>query len=150
LLVTGRQRGGRIDDADYRRLLELRTGLRRFLHWSEERASEAGLTPAQHQLLLAVRGSSDPRGPTIGDVADALLLRHNSAVELVARAEALGLLSRSADLGDRRIVRLRLTALGTRRLEQLAELHLEELRRLAPSLKPILRGLDGEADEDRT
>jgi DNA-binding MarR family transcriptional regulator len=141
-LVTHRRSGVGIADADYGRLLELRTELRRFLHWSEQRAAEAGLTPAQHQLLLAVRGSRDPRGPTIGDIADALLLRHNSAVELVGRAEALGLVSRTADRGDRRVVRLRLTTVGNRRLEQLAELHLEELRRLAPSLKPILRGID--------
>ena len=54
---------------DYRRLLELRTGLRRFLRWSERQAQAAGLTPAQHQLLLAIRGHPDPRGPTVGDVA---------------------------------------------------------------------------------
>jgi DNA-binding MarR family transcriptional regulator len=140
-----RQADAAIADADYGRLLELRTELRRFLHWSEQRAAEAGLTPAQHQLLLAIRGSREPRGPTIGDIADALLLRHNSAVELVGRAEALGLVSRAADRGDRRVVRLRLATLGTRRLEQLAELHLEELRRLAPSLKPIVRGIDDDA-----
>ena len=56
-------------DADYRRLLQFRTGLRRFLHWSEEQAERAGLTAAQHQLLLAVRGHDGHQGPTIGDVA---------------------------------------------------------------------------------
>src|SRR5437016_768377 len=71
------------DDDDYRRLLDLRTGLREFLRWSEQQATAVGITPAQHQLLLAVRGSSDPEGPTIGDLADALLLRHHSAVGLV-------------------------------------------------------------------
>ena len=70
------------------RLLEFRTGLRRFLHWSEEQARAAGLTAAQHQLLLAVRGHDG--GPTIGEVAEQLLLRHHSAVELVDRAERPG------------------------------------------------------------
>ena len=45
-------------DEDYQRLLELRTGLRRFLRWSEQQAEAAGVTPAQHQLLLA---SADTR-----------------------------------------------------------------------------------------
>src|SRR5690349_1571259 len=76
-----------LGDDDYRRLLELRSGLRRFLRWSEQAAQSAGLTPAQHQLLLAVRGHDDPRGPTVGDVAEHLLLRHHSAVGLIDRAE---------------------------------------------------------------
>ena len=75
-------------DADYEDLLALRTGLRRFLRWSEQQAEAAGLTPAQHQLLLAVRGHPDRRGPTVGEVADYLLLRHHSAVGLVDRAVA--------------------------------------------------------------
>ena len=54
----------------------LRTGLRRFEHWSAEQAASAGLTPAQHQLMLAVRGHPDRRGPTIGEAAEYLLLRH--------------------------------------------------------------------------
>ena len=53
----------RLTDADYEDLLTLRTGLRRFLRWSEQQAEEAGLTPAQHQLLLAIRGHTDRRGP---------------------------------------------------------------------------------------
>src|SRR3954451_23035019 len=81
-------------DDDYRRLLSLRTGLRRFLRWSERQAQAAGLTPAQHQLLLAVRGHADHCGPTVGDVADHLLLRHHSAVGLIDRAEAAGLETR--------------------------------------------------------
>jgi hypothetical protein len=50
-----------LDQAQYERLLRFRTGLRRFLRWSAEQAATAGLTPAQHQLLLAVRGHPDPR-----------------------------------------------------------------------------------------
>jgi hypothetical protein len=76
---------------DYASLLAFRTGLRRFLHWSEEQAREAGLTPAQHQLLLAVKGRQGDQPPTVGDLADYLLLRHHSTVELIDRAEAAGL-----------------------------------------------------------
>ena len=134
----------RIGDDEYRRLLRLRTGLRRFLHWSEEQAEAVGLTAMQHQLLLAVRGHADPRGPTIGDVATYLVIRHHSAGELVDRAEAAGLLQRVGDPADLRVVRLRLTLLGSRRLAALTHLHLEELARLARHINPILQGLDTE------
>jgi DNA-binding MarR family transcriptional regulator len=121
-----------LPDSDYRRLLEFRTGLRQFLQWSESKALSVGVTPAQHQLLLAIRGHDDARGPTIGDVASALLLRHHSAVGLVDRAVDAGLVRRSYDDPDQRVVRLQLTALGRRRIRQLSDLHVEELRRLAP------------------
>src|SRR5919197_2563730 len=114
----------RPDDAEYQALLELRTGLRRFLRWSEEQAKAVGLTPAQHQLLLTIRGHADPKGPTIGEVAAYLLLRHHSAVGLVDRAENAGLLVRRQDPDNQSVVRLRLTAKGSRQLEALSELHL--------------------------
>lgn len=129
------------DDDDYRRLLDLRTGLREFLRWSEQQATAVGITPAQHQLLLAVRGNSDREGPTIGDLADALLLRHHSAVGLVDRAVDAGLVCRFADAIDHRVVRLRLTPLGARRLRQLSGAHLEELRRLAPRMRSLWANL---------
>jgi DNA-binding MarR family transcriptional regulator len=122
---------------DYRRLLAFRTGLRRFVAWSEGQAKAAGLTPKQHQLMLAIRGHDDPRGPTIKDVADYLMLRHNSAVELVNRAEAAGFVRREQSDGDRRMVRLRLTARGQERLEALAGLTLEELKRYEPAISRI-------------
>lgn len=129
-----------LEDADYQRLLSLRTSLRQFLHWSEQQAQAAGLTPAHHQLLLAIRGHDDPRGPTIGDVAGYLFLRHHSTVELAQRAEALGLIQRVEDPDDRRVVRLQLTGKGAAALEQLASLHLEELSRLAGDLRSVWQG----------
>jgi len=133
---------GHLDDADYRRLLQFRIGLRRFLHWSEEQAERAGLTPAQHQLLLAVRGHDGESGPTIGEVAGYLMLRHHSAVGLVDRAVKAGLVERQEDAGDRRIVRLRLTAQGERTLQQLSAAHLEEIKRLAPRIRDLAQGLE--------
>jgi uncharacterized protein YeaO (DUF488 family)/DNA-binding MarR family transcriptional regulator len=130
-----------LSDAVYARLLALRTGLRHFERWSEQQARAAGLTPAQHQLLLAIRGHGDPRGPTIGEVADYLLLQHHSAVGLVDRAEAAGLLTRTRTQDDHRVVLLHLTAEGTRRLEALSALHVEELGRLAPQLPEAWAGL---------
>jgi DNA-binding MarR family transcriptional regulator len=131
----------RLADADYEDLLALRTGLRRFQRWSEQEADAAGLTPAQHQLLLAIRGHTDRRGPTVGEVADYLLLRHHSAVGLVDRAEEAGLVTRVRDDEDHRIVRLRLSAKGSKCLERLTEHHLEELRRLSRNVPGAWRGL---------
>jgi DNA-binding MarR family transcriptional regulator len=138
-----------LDQAQYERLLRFRTGLRRFLRWSADQAAAVGLTAAQHQLLLAIRGHPDPRGPTIGDVASYLLLRHHSAVELTDRAQAAGLLERRADPDDNRAVRLRLTDLGAKRLERLTAANLEELARLGSELQPLWDGLDTAVDGGR-
>jgi DNA-binding MarR family transcriptional regulator len=120
-------------DHDYAELLRFRDALREFLHWSEQQARAAGLTAAQHQLLLAIRGH--PGDPTIGDVAAHLMSRHHSAVELVDRAERAGLLHRSNDADDQRIVRLTLSSLGEERLAALSAAHLDELRRLQSGLR---------------
>ncbi len=117
-----------LSDDDFARLLALRDGLRRFLHWSEHEARAVGLTPAQHQLLLAVRGHGGP--PSIGDIAEHLLLRHHSVVELIDRAERAGLVQRYDDARDQRVVRVRLTPAAERKLTALAAAHLEELTRL--------------------
>jgi DNA-binding MarR family transcriptional regulator len=134
-----------LDQRDYERLLAFRTGLRRFLRWSGQQAEAAGLTPAQHQLLLAIRGHPDPGGPTVGDVAGYLLVRHHSAVELIDRAAAAGLVARQPDTGDGRTVRLTLTERGAERLETLVALHLEELGRLSSQLHTLWGGLEPRA-----
>jgi DNA-binding MarR family transcriptional regulator len=121
-------------DEVYARLLMLRTDLRRFERWSAEQAQSAGLTPMQHQLLLAIRGHADRRGPTIGDVAEYLLLRHHSAGGLIERAESAGLVHRARDGQDHRVVRLQLTDAGAHCLELLTAAHLDELSRLAIQL----------------
>jgi DNA-binding MarR family transcriptional regulator len=130
-----------LTDADYQRLLDLRNGLRRFMRWSDEQAAAAGLTSAQHQLLLAVRGHYSPDapglGPTIGDVAGYLLLRHHSAVGLVDRAVRAGLVVRQEDRTDRRVVRLLLTPLGHDLLSLLTSAHFEELESLVPRMREL-------------
>lgn len=121
-------------DAEYHVLLTFRSALRRFLQWSAEEARARGLTPQQHQLLLAVRAHPGPDGPSIGDIADYLVIRHHSAVELVRRAEAVGLLHRRPDPADHRVVRLVLTEVGREHVDELAAGHLSELGRVAEAL----------------
>jgi DNA-binding MarR family transcriptional regulator len=133
---------GELTDEDYRRLLELRDGLRAFLHWSDLQARAAGITAAQHQLLLAVRGHvGDP--PTVGDIADHLLIRHHSAGALVDRAVVAGLLSRERDPDDRRVMRLALTPRGEQVLAALTAEHKEELERIGLEYRDLGHDLPG-------
>jgi DNA-binding MarR family transcriptional regulator len=119
-----------VADRQYSSLLAFRVAVRRLLRWSREQGAAAGLTPAPHQLLLVVHTHPDPRGPTIGRLAALLLVRHHSAVQLVDRVEAEGLVRRRRDGEDRRLVRVRLTPAGARRLAALGGVHAEELRHL--------------------
>lgn len=133
----------RVTDEDYQRLLGFRTGLRAFLKWSSDQAAEAGLAPTQHQLLLTIRGHADQgRGPTVGEVAQYLLIKPHTAAELASRAEDAGLVQRKPDPNDGRLVRLKLTNRAARILESITEATLEELNRLEPRLRPIWKGLD--------
>lgn len=126
----GSSSGRRVTDAEYRTLAQFRRALRTFLRFSEEAAREAGITPGQYQLMVVIRGADARTAPTVGDIADALKLRHHSAVELVDRAVAAGLIRRRPDPEDGRRQRLTLTPAGEDMLAGLAAVHLDELRRL--------------------
>jgi DNA-binding MarR family transcriptional regulator len=128
-----------MSDIDYRALLEFRSALRAFNRWSEQQAAAVGLTHSQHQLLLVVKAHADPAGPTVGDIAATLLVRHHSTVELLSRTEALGLVRRIRDRTDRRVVRVRLTRAGQARLAALSAAHLGELEALETRLRPLVQ-----------
>lgn len=133
---------------DFERLLEFRVTLRRFQRWSEDQAQAAGLTHVQHQLLVAVKGHPGDRPPTIGDLAGYLLQRPHSTVELVDRATAAGLVTRTPDGDDGRVIRVRLTAEGDRIMQELTQAHLERLRELATVLDELVQN-PGDDDPDR-
>jgi DNA-binding MarR family transcriptional regulator len=127
-----------LTEEQWQALLSFRVALRSFIRWGEGQAASVGLTPAQHQLLVAIRGHDGDVGPTISDLAGYLFVRHHSAIGLVDRAEALGLVERRRDPSDQRLVRVVLTARGRQRVDGLAVAHLEELRRLAPVLDALV------------
>lgn len=112
------------DEAGYQRLAALRLGMRRYLAWAEQQAREHGMTPAQVQLALVVRTHPDPAGPTLTEIAEALMLRHHSVVGLIDRAERAHLVERRRDEDRPTRVHVRLTATGAERLAELAALHL--------------------------
>jgi DNA-binding MarR family transcriptional regulator len=131
----------RITKAEYESLAAFRYALRQFLRYSENAARAAGLTPHQHQALLAIRGFPGRHDVTVGELAERLQIQHHSAVELVDRLVAEGLVARRTSSLDRRRVRVSLTPRGIRSLEKLSLSHREELKRLGPNLRRLLQRL---------
>ena len=126
-----------LQDEDYTALAEFRAALRSFLAFSEAKAGEVGLTPQQHQTLLAIRGA--PRGhATIGFVAERLILKPHSASELVNRLEEQQLVSRQPVQADKRKSVLALTSRAESLLAQLSATHRDEISRLKPLLLELL------------
>jgi len=124
----------RLATRDYARLAAFRYALRKFLSFSETAAAQAGLTSQHYQAMLIVRGCPEDRRITINDLAQQLLIRHNSAVELVDRLVEEDLVVREPSAVDRRKVQLRLTERGRQVLAKLAAMHRAELQRIGPLL----------------
>jgi DNA-binding MarR family transcriptional regulator len=121
--------------ADYARLAGFRHALRRFLRFSETAAADVGLSGQHYQAMLAVRGWTEGGPFTIADLARQLLIKHNSAVELVDRLVKSNLLGRTVSTTDRRKVELQLTSRGRQVLAKLARVHRGELQRMGPELE---------------
>lgn len=129
-------RGVKLDLKDYRALAGIRRSMRQFLEFSAQAARDAGLTPAQHQALLAIKGMTEP--VTIGSLAAWLGIRHHSAVGLVDRLAKGKLVARAPDPDDRRRMRLALTPRADAKLAALSQVHRAELRRFSTALRPFL------------
>jgi DNA-binding MarR family transcriptional regulator len=136
-------RAKKLTDADYIRLADFRYALRCFLEFSQKAAAAQGLTVQQHQALLVVRGTTG-RIASIGRLAERLRIKHNSAVELAQRLEALGLVERYASEEDRRSVMILLTAAGAEKLEVLTHTHRRELAQLSPEIVSLFQSLESE------
>src|ERR1039458_7840560 len=120
---------------EYQKLADFRYQVRRFLRLSEEAAREEGLEVQQHQFLLAIRAHTGDSAPTVGELADRLLIRHHSAVGLADRLAARGVVGER----DRRQVHVQLTETGGEILTRLSWLHREELQHSGPQLLEALR-----------
>ena len=129
--------------ADYVKLASFRYAVRRFLHFSELITAKVGLTGQQYQAMLVVRSWEDHRPVSINDLANELLIRHNSAVGLVDRLVRQGMMVRERTPEDRRRVQLLLTARGERVLGQLASIHRLKLRQIGPGIRRVLGELTG-------
>ena len=137
-----RRSSARVTKAEYEVLAAFRYNLRQFLHFSESAAESAGVTPRQHQALLAIKGFPGRDSVTIGELAEQLQIAHHSAVGLVDRLSFQKLIIREASTEDRRQVYVRLTAHGTEVLEKLTNAHKDELRRLGTQLNAVFSELN--------
>jgi DNA-binding MarR family transcriptional regulator len=131
----------KLSKPQYESLAAFRYALRQFLRFSEDAAKRAGLTPQQHQALLAIKGFPARDTVTVSELAERLQLRHHSAVGLLDRLADLKLVAREHSAADRRQVNVHLTARGERVLDKLSSAHEEQLRRLGPKLSASLHRL---------
>lgn len=129
--------------SQYEALAAFRYALRKFLHFSETAAQAAGLTPQQHQALLAIKGYPGRDRVTVGELAERLQVRHHSAVGLVDRLVRERMVARAAAREDRRQVWVELTRRGEATLGKLSALHRQQLRRVGPELSGLLEQLQG-------
>ena len=136
-------KNGTVTQTEYEMLAALRYSLRQFLRFSEEAAQGLGLTPQQHQALLAIKGFPGRDRINIGELAERLQLRHHSAVGLAGRLVRKKLVQRKRDATDHRQAYLTLTRRGQSLLEQLSAAHKEQLRRIGPEIESVLQRLRG-------
>lgn len=125
-------------DNPYAGAARFRAELRRFLRRSEDCSRQYGITPRQHLLLLQIAGAPEGR-TTVSELVSALALTQSAVTELVQRAEAAGLVQRTASRDDGRVVILSLTGEGEAKL---AAVH----RALGPEraqLRRVMDELDG-------
>ncbi len=128
----------KLSQLQYENLAAFRYALRQFLRFSEDAAKRAGLTPQQHQALLAIKGFPRRDEVTVSELAERLQLRHHSTVELLDRLAKLRLAARAQSDSDRRQVNVRLTPRGEQVLDKLSSAHEEQLRRIGPELTGLL------------
>jgi len=102
------------------------------------------MSPAQYNVLRILRGAG-PDGATCGNVSGRLLRHDPDVTRLLDRLEKRGLVSRSRDALDRRVVRTRITEAGLKLLAELAEpveeLHRRQLGHLSEASLAALRDL---------
>lgn len=130
-----------LEDRDYKVLASVRAELRSFAHFTERVTSGAGLTPQQHQILLALR-AADGLELTIGQLAGTMFLKPHSVSGMADRLASVGLVERVRSDEDRRSIRLRLTDKAKGVLASLGQAHKDELRRIRPLLISLLSQLD--------
>ena len=125
----------KFDKSDYVALADFRRSIRKFIRFAEEGARAEGITPQQHQVLLAIMGQPDRDWALISEIADFMQLRHHTVVGLVDRCQATGLVLRTTSTSDRRKVEVSLTPRGQSILARLVQRNMKELLALRENLK---------------
>ncbi len=145
MLLKSAEKRFKLATRDYAQLASFRHALRGFMRFSEESAAHVGLTSQHYQAMLILRGWPDDQSVSIGDLAQQLMIKHNSAVGLVDRLVSEGLAVREHSIVDRRRVELLLSSHGRLVLAKLAAMHRAELRRIGPIMRRFFSELTRDA-----
>ena len=129
-----------IRDDDFRLLLRRRSAILSFAQDSEAICRETGIGFGMYELLLAIRATSRFGGPSLGSVARSLCLKPSTVVGMVNEAVDRGLVSRTHDRWDHRVVRLSLTQEGEGIVRPLAEWHLSRWCAFLEELEGVAGG----------
>lgn len=106
-----------------------------------------GLSPSQYNVLRILRGA-EPDGLACREIADRMITRDPDITRLLDRLEDRGLVARSRDREDRRVITTRITEKGSRLLKELDEpieaLHVKQLGHLGnEKLRSLIDLLEG-------
>jgi DNA-binding MarR family transcriptional regulator len=126
------------DNWQLKSLAEFRYQMRKFLSFSEAAAERCGIAAQQYQLMQVIAAMPAEQYASISYLADRMILKHNSMVELVDRAERAGLVKREHDERDLRRSLVKMTPEGETLLHKLVMEHLAEL---VPRCEPLIRSL---------
>lgn len=124
-----------LDKQRFEALSDFRYRLRSFLRFSEDAAREQGITVLQYQLMLHTQAFEGRDWASVSEIAERLQAQPHGVVALVSRCEEARLVKRVPNTTDRRLVEVHLTALGRRKLAQLAAQHADELTELAKAVQ---------------
>jgi DNA-binding MarR family transcriptional regulator len=130
-----------ITTPEYQALAELRRRIRKFVHEGDAVASAAGLEPQQYLLLLMIRGIPEGQEATVSNLAERLVLKHHSVVELIDRLETHGYVRRNRSREDRRSVLVSLLPRGEKILQDVAQHRIGELRATGAALVNAISSL---------
>lgn len=122
-------------------LAEFRFRLRQFLGFSETECERVGIQAQQYQLMQVIAAAQEKDQTSISYLAERMVLRHNSTVELVDRAEKAGLVARHTDNKDLRRSIVKLTAKGEEIFRKLLTAHIAEVQRVSGELIVALQGV---------
>ena len=128
-------------------LAEFRFQMRKFLSFSEIASERYGIPAQQYQLMQVIAAMPEDQQASITYLAERMILRHNSTVELVDRAERAGLVRRENAPKDLRRSIVQLTPEGQKSLQRLVAEHLKELAPLCEPLIHALRELQGAVEQ---
>jgi DNA-binding MarR family transcriptional regulator len=141
-LMEDHNGNGIADIPRLKELAEFRFQLRQFLAFSEISSERHGIQAQQYQLLQVIAAAPAGQPASVSYLADRMVLRHNSTVELVDRAERAGLVRRHTDERDLRRSLIRITPSGEQLLRAMVAEHIQEVERLAERIIASLRAVN--------